>query len=277
LPIAGVGPDKQPAYTTAARRLIELGHRRIVLLHQQLQQAPELSAPDQAFLNELTAHGIATSPYNLPHWTDSKTEFYDCLTKLFSVTPPTALIIDDASFFFGAFQFLADRGLRVPKDVSLICADSSPFFANSCPPVTHIHWDTGPVVRRVIQWVNNIAHRRTDTRQTLTPAKFIPGGTIGPALYLKPCVVFSSQTKYMLNFYSLGGVSARIRSRPLYRRQPGVVEQRHPFDIFGKGVEHRSETTEREEQETPRGGAPYGCKMFQGLIIFSHITYLFFR
>jgi DNA-binding LacI/PurR family transcriptional regulator/DNA-binding transcriptional regulator YhcF (GntR family) len=181
LPIAGVGPDKQPAYTTAARRLIELGHRRIVLLHQQLQQAPELSAPDQAFLNELTAHGIATSPYNLPHWTDSKTEFYDCLTKLFSVTPPTALIIDDASFFFGAFQFLADRGLRVPKDVSLICADSSPFFANSCPPVTHIHWDTGPVVRRVIQWVNNIAHRRTDTRQTLTPAKFIPGGTIGPA------------------------------------------------------------------------------------------------
>ena len=181
LPIAGVGPDKQPAYITAARRLIELGHRRIVLLHQQLLPLPELSAPKQAFLNELAAHGIVTSPFNLPQWADTKTGFYDCLTKLFSVTPPTALIIDEASFVFGVLQFLAERGLRVPKDVSLVCADGSPFFANSCPPVTHIHWDTGPVVRRVIQWVDNIAHRRTDRRQTLTPAKFIPGGTIGPA------------------------------------------------------------------------------------------------
>jgi len=181
LPIAGVGPAKQPAYATATRRLIELGHRRIVLLHRQLQQVPESSATEQAFLSELAVHGIVTSPYNLPRWDDNKTGFYDCLTKLFSLTPPTALIIDEASFFFGAFQFLAERGLRVPKDVSLVCTDSSPFFANSWPTVAHIHWDTRPVVRRIIQWANHVAHRRSDTRQTLTPAKFIPGGTIGPA------------------------------------------------------------------------------------------------
>ncbi len=181
LPIAGVGPAKQSAYATATRHLIELGHRRIVLLHKQLQEIPESSATDQAFLSELAVHGIATSPYNLPHWADKRNGFYDCLTKLFSVTSPTALIIDEASFVFGALQFLAERGLRVPKDVSLVCTDSSPFFANSWPTVAHIHWDTRPVVRRIIQWANHVAHRRSDTRQTLTPAKFIPGGTIGPA------------------------------------------------------------------------------------------------
>jgi len=175
LPIAGVGPDKKPALAKATRRLIELGHRRIVLFHRQLQEMPGSSATDQA------VHGIATSPYNLPHWTDNKTGFYDCLVKLFSVTPPTALIIDEAPFVFAALQFLAERGLRVPKDVSLVCMDGSPFFANSWPTVAHIHWDTSPVVRRIIQWVNHVAHRRSDTRQTLTPAKFIPGGTIGPA------------------------------------------------------------------------------------------------
>jgi len=182
LPIAAVGPDKQPACATATRRLIELGHRRIVLLQQHLQQIPESYATEQAFLSELAAQGIVTSPYNLPHWEESRTGFYDCLKKLFSVTPPTALIVDEASYFCGALQFLAERGLRVPKDVSLVCTDSSRFFANSWPPVTHIQWDTRPVIRRVIQWIDNIAHRRSDTRQTLTSAKFIPGGTIGPAV-----------------------------------------------------------------------------------------------
>jgi hypothetical protein len=40
---------------------------------------------------------------------------------------------------------------------------------------------TRPIVRRIIQWANHVAHRRSDTRQSLTPAKFIHGGTIGPA------------------------------------------------------------------------------------------------
>jgi DNA-binding LacI/PurR family transcriptional regulator len=181
LPIAGVGPDMPPAFATATRRLIELGHRRIVFLHKQLQRVPDSSATEQAFLGELAVHGMMTSPYNLPRWDDTKTGFYDCLTNLFSVTPPTALIIDEASFFFGALQFLAEHSLRVPKDVSLVCTDNSPLFANSWPTVAHIHLDTRPIVRRIIQWANHVAHRRSDTRQSLTPAKFIHGGTIGPA------------------------------------------------------------------------------------------------
>ena len=43
-------------------------------------------------------------------------------------------------------------------------------------------WDHRLVVRRVVQWANNVARGRDDRRQTLTKAEFVEGGTIGPAL-----------------------------------------------------------------------------------------------
>tara|TARA_B110000881_G_scaffold220573_1_gene246175 strand:+ start:3308 stop:3442 length:135 start_codon:yes stop_codon:yes gene_type:complete len=36
------------------------------------------------------------------------------------------------------------------------------------------------VVRRVVQWVNNIARGKDDQQQTLTKAEFVDGGTVGP-------------------------------------------------------------------------------------------------
>jgi hypothetical protein len=36
------------------------------------------------------------------------------------------------------------------------------------------------VVRRVVRWASQISHGKIDFRQTLTPARFITGGTIGP-------------------------------------------------------------------------------------------------
>ncbi|MCX6880367.1 MAG: SEC-C metal-binding domain-containing protein, partial [Verrucomicrobia bacterium] len=46
--------------------------------------------------------------------------------------------------FFAAMQFLMNRGLRVPQDVSLLCSGGSPIFEWSEPTVTHIRWDTRP-------------------------------------------------------------------------------------------------------------------------------------
>ena len=42
------------------------------------------------------------------------------LGSLFRLTPPTAMIIDEAPLFAATQQFLASQGLRVPQQVSLI-------------------------------------------------------------------------------------------------------------------------------------------------------------
>lgn len=181
LPLAGVGPDKVSATVAATRALIELGHRRIVLLTRRLRRLPTPGMSERSFLDELAAQGIETGEYNLPDWEETIQGFHARLAELFRHTPPTALIIDEAPFLVAALQFLGGRGLRVPGDVSLVCTDADPAFDWCQPPISHIRWDSRPVVRRIVSWVANVSHGKPDQRQTLTPAEFVPGGTIGPA------------------------------------------------------------------------------------------------
>lgn len=181
LPIAGVGPDKVQVFAEVARHLIGLGHRRIVLMARSDRRLPQPGASERAFLAELAAHGIAVGPYHLPDWVETVAGFHARLDSLFQSTPPTALITDEAPFFLAAMQHLMGRGLRVPQDVSLVCTDGDPAFAWFRPSVSHIAWDSAPVVRRVVRWAANIARGKQDQRQILTKAEFVPGGTAGPA------------------------------------------------------------------------------------------------
>lgn len=181
LPIAGVGPNKEPVIAAVVRALVGLGHQRIVMLTRQERRLPQPGAGERAFLGEMAANGIYPSSYNLPEWDDSVRGFHQMLGVLFQLTPPTALIVDDADMVTAALQFCGNCGLRVPLDVSLICTDPHPSFAWCRPTVAHIHWDSAPVLRRVLRWSDNVARGRKDRRQTLTKAEFVEGGTIGPA------------------------------------------------------------------------------------------------
>jgi len=180
LPIAGAGPEKPPAFAEATRVLIELGHRRIVLLTRPRRRLPQPGASEQAFLDELEAHGLPVGDYNLPAWDETIRGFHGCLDSLFQVTPPTALIIEEAVFFTAAQQFLAQRRIRVPQDVSMICTDADPIFDWCQPPISHIRWDSNPVVRGIVRWATNVSRGKRDLGQSLTQAEFVHGGTIGP-------------------------------------------------------------------------------------------------
>ncbi len=181
LPIASVGPDKIPPMVEATRKLIRLGHSRIVLMVRPRRRLPVPGGPESAFLTELASHGFSTGEYNLPSWNESITDFHARLDTLFRSTPPTAIIVDEVVFYVATMQFLARQRIRVPDDVSLICTDSDPCFDWCLQEVSRITWDVTPVVRRMIRWSNWVSQGKKDQRQTLTPAKFIVGNTIGPA------------------------------------------------------------------------------------------------
>lgn len=181
LPIAGVGPDHVAAGRVATRRLIELGHQRIVILRRESQRAGGVGAADRAILDEMEAAGLAVGSYNLPEWKNTRDDFHRVLDGLFQVTPPTALIIDEPFLFQAAKDHLSRQGILAPEQVSLICTDPDPTFAWMVPSVAHVRWDRRPVVRRVLRWTNNIARGKDDRRQSFTKAEFVDGGTVGPA------------------------------------------------------------------------------------------------
>lgn len=180
LPIAGVGPDKAGAYASAARSLIVLGHRRIVLLARKMSRVPDPGESEKAFLKELVAHNIPSGNYNLPDWAENIDGLHARLDLLFRVTPPTALIVDEAPLFAAVQQYLALRKIQIPQDVSLICTDTDATFAWCKPSIAHIRWESQPLVSRIVRWAANVSRGKKDLRQTITPAKFVTGGTIGP-------------------------------------------------------------------------------------------------
>ena len=180
LRIAGITPNQVPAIVAATRRLIALGHRRIVMLESRAT----LSTPGTdgvVFLDELAAHGIETGNYNMPGWEGGFDGLYRCLESLFSHTPPTAIFLFSAAEYFATTQFLLNRGLRVPQDVSLICCDVAPYFKRYQPTISHVRWNDQLMVNRIGRWAKNISLGKEDTRQTRIDAEFVEAGTIGVA------------------------------------------------------------------------------------------------
>jgi len=181
LPIAATMPEKIPAYEMLVDRLVELGHRRISLLVREDRRVPLPGRTERVVLERIKYHGITTSSYNLPEWKDGKLGFQVMLTKLFQLTPPTALITQEAFVFSAAYHFLALRGLHVPRDVSLACSNDDSTFSWCEPTVSHIYWDSKLITRRVVKWAANVTRGKKDIGQRLTKAKLVEGNTIGPA------------------------------------------------------------------------------------------------
>lgn len=180
IPIAAAYTVMIPGLTAAVRRLIELGHKRIVMLAREERRKPQLSRPEQSFIDQLAAAGITTGDYNLPDWEETPKGLNRRLDEIFRYSPPTALIFQEAPIFVAARSHLADRGIDAPKDVSLVVADRDPSFAWCDPIVSHIQLDYRQVVRRVVRWAKNVAQGKEDRRKTGTAVEFVEGGTIGP-------------------------------------------------------------------------------------------------
>jgi hypothetical protein len=179
--VAGARPNKPPAYREVVRTLVELGHRRIVLLARSQRRKPVPGDSEQAFLAALEEAGIAVGDYHLPDWGDGKEGFMRCLDSLFQVTPPTALVVQEAPLFAAAQQFLAGRGLRIPDDVSLVCSDPDPTFAWCEPTIAHIRWRPRPLVRRMVRWADKVSRGKEDLVKSYAKADFVNGGTVGRA------------------------------------------------------------------------------------------------
>lgn len=181
MPLAGTGPDKVAAFRAAVRRLVELGHRRIVLLQPDHMRKPIPGLLLRETLAELESHGIQTGPYNLPEWEQTPEGLRRCLDSLFALSPPTALILDRAHEYIATHQHLARQEILTPRDVSLICTDNDLDFEWCEPSVSCINWDSRPWVSRIVRWVANIANGKDDRRQGFTKAKFVERDSIGPA------------------------------------------------------------------------------------------------
>ncbi len=182
LKIACAAINKVPAYVDAAQKLIELNHRRIVLLTRAQRRLPQPGEAEIAFLDALERAGIAVGDYNLPSWEETIQGLEQRLESLFQLTPPTAILVDEVQIYLAVQQFFARKKLRVPEDVSIICTDSDSSLEWQLPSLSYMAWESDPLIRRIMSWVASVTMHKKDTRQFYVPATFVSGGTIAEAV-----------------------------------------------------------------------------------------------
>lgn len=181
LPIAAVTTDASEAIAEATRRLVALGHKRIVLIGPRHWRHPEPDRPVLAFTRALAAAGIVSGGYNVPEWDETPEGNDALLESLFKFTPPTALIIPDAAQTVATLLFLSKKGLSVPKDVSIVTERTDQSFSWCVSRPAQFERDESLTVKRVVRWVNAEAQGRADQNKVEFFATFHEGWSIGPA------------------------------------------------------------------------------------------------
>lgn len=181
LPVACTVSSIDQAIRDSVGNLVGLGHRRIVGISPDSWRLPVPSHTGNAFLQALGEHGIPPTSYNLPAWDQTREGLEKLLESLFRITPPTALCFVNPAPYVAALEFFGLMGIRVPRDLSVICMTTGPAFSllPRCP--AHFNWPIEEHVRRVSRWIKCLAKGGVDLGQFTFPATFEPGETLAPA------------------------------------------------------------------------------------------------
>lgn len=181
LSVSVVGAYVGNARAACTRALCELGHRRIVLIEESGSLQEPFRPSIQSYRDALAEAGIVPSEYNHPIWQETPAGMRDLLQSLFRLTPPTALIVSENHMLWGVLGFLLERGLSVPRDVSLVALCETEVEAKwFAPSLARVHLDFDRMKEFMIRWVEDVAAGHREPVECVLQAEFIPGGTIGP-------------------------------------------------------------------------------------------------
>ncbi len=128
LPLPNVDLDFFAVCRHAAGAMLRHGHRRIAYFATQSDRAGDLES-ERGFED-----GARASPHrNVEHQIVRHDGTVDgacrSLARTFgAAASPTALLVAQASFYLTTVSFLGERGLRVPRDVSLLCREDETFL-----------------------------------------------------------------------------------------------------------------------------------------------------
>lgn len=182
-PIAGTGLITHEMFGEVVRHLVGLGHRRILFLWPDYRtDHPSRNSHISALADALAEAGSEMTRYHMPVWQPTPEGLREVLENAFRITPPTAIITTYGKWMAGVLSFLANRGLRAPRDVSLFSINEDDWFAWKSPEISCLRGDDMRMIRRIVRWVNAVARGTEDRRYIGFPLQWIQGGTIGPPI-----------------------------------------------------------------------------------------------
>ncbi len=171
LPIAGAGTDILTALRLTVQLLHRQGHRRIVMLTREQLVESGLGLTEQTFIEALENNNIQHSSYNLAGWDNTPNGLRQCLDRLFKLTPPTAIFVDDWMIHNAVQNYLFQIHGSDHRKVICISMEYHPSFSWYQPQVSYFYWDPVSVVQCAVTWLKNVSRGKNVIKQNLIKAE----------------------------------------------------------------------------------------------------------
>lgn len=146
--------DNAAAAQEATRHLLRLGHRRVAVLGPHLD--PQSRKPNRRLLGYARALQEAKLPYSRDLVVDApeyhRADGLRAMERLLDLDdPPTAVFCLSDLLAVGAMFAVAQRGLRVPDDISLVGFDDIEEARYLLPPLTTVRPDRDDIAVRSLR------------------------------------------------------------------------------------------------------------------------------
>lgn len=145
--VSSVEPDERAGASGAVDALIAAGHRRIAHV-ASAEDVPANRGRQQGYRAALTAHGLPVDEHLIAAAEGEASGGFLAASRLLDLRePPTAIFCYNDRMAMGVYRAIADRGLRVPEDVSVIGFDNQePIASGLYPGLTTVslpHYEMG--------------------------------------------------------------------------------------------------------------------------------------
>ncbi len=171
---AAVGTTNWQGAFEATEYLIQLGHHRIGFI----MGTPTMGCSKDRLVGHRAAlekHRIAFDSALVYEGDFFQPAGYAGATALLNLPePPTAIFASNDVMAFGAMDAIRERGMHIPKDISLIGFDDIPQTAITHPPLTTVHqplFEMGRMATKIL--VEYIANPNLPTRRVELPTKLV--------------------------------------------------------------------------------------------------------
>lgn len=146
--------DLQPGIQQAVARLAELGHRHVGYVGVASHPAITERVPRwELFRTELQAAGVTLPQQNVFDLRTEVDAYRQVRAWAQKQALPSCLIFTGDHLALAGLQALADSGIRVPDDVSVLSMNNAPYAATANPPlasIDHRYADQGAMLAKLL-------------------------------------------------------------------------------------------------------------------------------
>ncbi len=173
--------DYGPAACLLTEHLLQLGHRRIAFIHGVAR--PALGADRLfAYRRTMRAAGVPFEADFVVHCGPSLDDGLRAAHRLLNLSPrPTAILGVNDLMAISAIQAASERGMAVPRDVSVAGFDDIDMAAHIVPPLTTVHAGGDEVGRRAAELLlQRLDHPDAPPQQIVAQTQLVIRGSTGP-------------------------------------------------------------------------------------------------